>query len=263
MKSALKPLIGLLILFSAVQLYAQEKQPIRIKVGTYNVGHFNQGNTGGFQGRHFRAEAQKWRAWVGSQSLDVLVVNEWNKGFDKDSTLNAEEEILKPYYNHRYFGQAHTWIFNGIASHYKLKNIRQKNWFGEYYALVGDLVIDGTTVTVLSTHMPWQQQWHRESLELLIKELRNYEYFICMGDINALDEEQLRFMSEGFNIANGGYQGWFLTAPSGKLNGKKDGLNIDNIITSKNIKIMNISAPYTGLNDQDHLPVIADIIITR
>ncbi|MCK3685134.1 hypothetical protein [Maribellus sp. YY47] len=44
-----------------------------------------------------------------------------------------------------------------------------------------------------------------------------------------------------------------------------DGINthIDNIITSKNIKIMNISAPYTGLNDYDHLPIIADIIITE
>ncbi|WP_282189226.1 hypothetical protein [Maribellus sp. YY47] len=32
-----------------------------------------------------------------------------------------------------------------------------------------------------------------------------------MGDINALDEEQLRFQEAGFNIANGGYLGWFTT----------------------------------------------------
>lgn len=263
MKLVIKPVVFLWAVFFATQSIAQGKLPIKLKIGTYNVGHFNQGATGGFQGRHFKAEAMKWRAWVGSQSLDILAVNEWNRGFDKDSTLQADEEILKPFYNHLYFGQAHTWIFNGIASHYELKNIRQKNWFGEYYALIGDLVIDGTTITVLSTHMPWQAQWHKESLDLLVNELKNYKYFICMGDINALDEEQLRFVSEGFNIANGGAQGWFLTAPSGKLNGKKDGWHIDNIITSKNIKIMNVSAPFTGLNDQDHLPVTAEVIITR
>lgn len=263
MNIVLKSAVLSLVTFFSIQVCAQEKLPIRLKVGTYNIGHFNQGSTGGFQGRHFHAEAQKWRTWVGEQSLDILAVQEWNKGFEKDSTLNAEEFILKPYYNHRYFGKQNTWIFNGLASHYKLTNIRQKDWFGEYYALIGDLVIDGTTVTVISTHMPWQAQWHKPSLELLIKELKNYPYFICLGDINALDEEQLQFMSEGFNIANGGHQGWFLTAPSGKLNGKKDGLHIDNIITSRNIKIMNVSAPFTGLNDQDHLPVIADLIITR
>ena len=34
-----------------------------------------------------------------------------------------------------------------------------------------------------------------------------------MGDMNALDATQLRFVEEGFNIANGGYQGFFVTAP--------------------------------------------------
>ena len=38
--------------------------------------------------------------------------------------------------------------------------------------------------------------------------------------------------------------------------------HIDNIITSENIKIMNINAPLSYLNDFDHLPIIADLIIT-
>jgi endonuclease/exonuclease/phosphatase family metal-dependent hydrolase len=99
-----------------------------------------------------------------------------------------------------------------------------------------------------------------------LKELKKYEYFICLGDINASDEEQLRFQKAGFNIANGGYLGWFTTSSgSVKMQRMKDDANchIDNIITSKNIKIMNVSAPYTGLNDYDHLPVITDIIITE
>jgi hypothetical protein len=73
-------------------------------VATYNVCHFNQGSLGGFQGRHAEAEMLKWREWVGSQSLDILGVNEWNKNFDKDSVFNAEEKILKVFYNNVYFG---------------------------------------------------------------------------------------------------------------------------------------------------------------
>jgi len=45
------------------------------------------------------------------------------------------------------------------------------------------------------------------------------------------------------------------------MSGRID-VNIDNIVTSENIKIMKVEAPNTGLNDLDHLPVIAEIIIS-
>ncbi len=102
-----------LVAILPLSISAQEL-PIRLKVGTYNVGHFNQGNIGGFQGGQPAAEVMRWRAWIGSQSLDILGVNEWNKGFDKDSTLNAEEQILKPFYNNIYMGDRRTWIYNGM-----------------------------------------------------------------------------------------------------------------------------------------------------
>jgi endonuclease/exonuclease/phosphatase family metal-dependent hydrolase len=114
-------------------------------------------------------------------------------------------------------------------------------------------------------HIPWSKEGHAPALDSLMADLKKYEYFICFGDTNAKDAEILRFQDAGFNIANGGYLGWFATAASG-LNQSlmKDGpdKHIDNIITSKNIKIMNVSAPHTGLNDLDHLPIIADVIIT-
>ncbi len=82
--------------------------------------------------------------------------------------------------------------------------------------------------------------------------------------MNAHDENQQLFVKAGFNMANGGDMGWFATASasssaSGYV-GKSD-VNIDNIITSSNIRIMNVRAPKTGLNDLDHLPVLADLIV--
>jgi len=176
------------------------------------------------------------------------------------------KEVLKPYYAQVYLGKENRWIFNGIATNYTLQNIRQKNWDGDYYAVLGDLIVGGKTITIISTHIPWQKAWHEQSLQALIDELRQYEYFICMGDMNAFDTVQRKFTDAGFNMANGGSMGWFATAGgtvrSEGRNGDVPNTSIDNIVTSTNIKIFNVSAPKTGLNDLDHLPVVADVVIT-
>lgn len=267
-----KKRIYLTIVFLIVSKYLLQGQvgsfePLRLKVGTYNIGHFNQGRLGGFQGSGniVEAELNNWKYWIGQQSLDIIGLNEWNEYFDKDSLYNASESILKPFYNHIYFGKENTWIYNGIATNHKLDNIQQIDWHGEYYALVGELEIGGKLIHVISTHIPWQKEWHTESLQSLISLLETYNYFICMGDMNAPDKNQLKFLEKGFNMANGGNMGWFSTASgSSSRTGYKGSanVNIDNIITSSNIKIMNVQVPKTGLNDLDHLPIIADIIIT-
>ncbi len=137
-------LLALLVLSSFVSAQGQttDNLPLRLKVGTYNVGHFNQGRLGGFQWTDkpttVTAELNNWRKWIGEQSLDILGVNEWNRYFDKDSTYKAEDELLAPYYSNVYFGDENTWIYNGIATNYKLENIRQETSHGDYYAVMGD-----------------------------------------------------------------------------------------------------------------------------
>lgn len=273
-------LIGLSLTFSvAVYGQAPEKAPLRLKVATFNVGHFNQGMKDGLEvrgkaeypnkksvtGPYIQEEMLSWRSWIGQQALDFFAVEEWNRYFDQDSTYIAQDELLKPYYNNIYFGDHHTWIYNGIATNYHLTNLRQKYWYQDYYALMGDLKVGNRTITFISTHIPWTKEGHGPALDSLIEELKKYDYFICCGDMNASDSDQLLFQKAGFNIANGGYQGWFPTA-AGSLRryGMIDGpdRHIDQIVTSSNIKIMNISAPHTGLNDMDHLPLIADLIVT-
>ena len=241
--------------------------PLKLRVGSYNVGHFNQGRLGGYQGsgHHLQVEMANWREWIGKQSMDIFALVEWNKHFDKDSTILAQDELLKPFYSNIYLGDQKRWIYNGIATNYHLTNLRQKYWSGDYYALIADLKIGKKTITIMTTHLPWQKDSHVPGLDSMIKEMKKYEYLICLGDMNASDKEQLHFKTEGFNIANGGSQGWFSTGPGrNRVAGRREGpdTNIDNIITSKNIKIMNVSAPFTGLNDLDHLPIMADLVIT-
>lgn len=257
--------ISVLSLLSVVcaMLVAQttDNQPLKLRVGTYNVGHFNQGKLGGYQGRNSGEELQRWKDWISEQSLDIFITNEWNSNFDKDSIYDATKELLEPLYKYNYFGKENRWIFNGISTNYKLQNIRQIDWFKDYYAIIGDLVIGNKTITVMSTHIPWQVEGHLPAMEAMIKEMQKYEYIICMGDMNATDQVQMKFVEAGFNMANGGYQSFMCTAPYGKALGKPH-YNIDNIVTSKNIKILNASAPISGLTSLDHSPVLADIIIT-
>lgn len=256
-----------------------DKASLKLRVGTFNVGHFNQGMKGGLEirgkaaypdnkavtGKYVLGQMLGWRKWIGEQSLDIFAMEEWNYYFDQDSTFKATDELLKPYYNQIYFGDQHTWIYNGIATNYHLTNVRQKYWSDDYYALIADLKIGQTTITFISTHIPWQKKTHAPGMQGLLQELKKYPYFICCGDMNASDADQLLFKKAGYNIANGGNMGWFATAPGDLARkGMVDGpdKHIDQIVTSPNIKIMHVSAPHTGLNDEDHLPILADLVVT-
>jgi endonuclease/exonuclease/phosphatase family metal-dependent hydrolase len=246
-----KLLLIIFCLFAFSTAYCQSTTTL--KIGTYNVGHFNCGKLGGYQGNDANKQLKKWKKWIKKQKLDIMSVNEWNYYFDKDSTIKATEKLLDPIYKSVNFGPLHKWIYNGIATNYKVENIRCVTWLHkEYYAVIGDIKFGDKTLTVISTHIPWQKDTHGKSLEDLITEMKKYEYIICMGDMNALDEEQLNFQKAGFNIANGGAQGFVRTVDELK---KKHDISIDNIITSKNIHIYNVTAPKSGLSNGDHNPI--------
>jgi endonuclease/exonuclease/phosphatase family metal-dependent hydrolase len=250
--------------FTVLTAQTKDKLPLRLYIGTYNVGHFNQGKVGGYQGDEVKEELMRWKNWIGAQKFDIFVVNEWNNCFDKDSVYDAKKELLKPFFENLYFGKTFKYINNGICTNFELTNIRTVTWSRhDYYAILGDWKVGGITVTIMSTHVPWQEEHHEPSFAMQLEEMKKYKYLICCGDMNASDKNQLRFTEAGFNAAQGDREGWHCTAAGGRERGRTHNLNIDNIVTTKNIRIMNISAPETGLNDHDHFPLTADLIITR
>ncbi len=249
--------------FSCLSAQTTNGLPLKVRVGTFNVGHFNQGALGGYQGSDPQEAAQRWRAWIAQQSLDIFCVNEWDYYFDKAGTMDATALLLNPSYTNVIFGKKNTWIYNGIATNFKLSNIRQVVLtHTDYYAVLADWQVGNTVITLMSVHVPWQDCCHDTSIDALITELKKHSYVICCGDLNAPDRDVLKIKAAGFNVANGGDEGWFCTSAS-RCSTTTTNVHIDNIITSVNMKISNVAAPYTGLNDQDHLPVMADVEITE
>jgi endonuclease/exonuclease/phosphatase family metal-dependent hydrolase len=233
----------------------------KMHIGTYNVGHFNNGDLGGYQGDDPDVQLSKWNSWISQQKFDIFAVEEWNLYFDKNKTIDAKTDLLASNFKNVYFGPLHTWIYNGIATNYTVDkvSVRYVSWDEDYYALIEEMNIDGHVLTVMSTHIPWKTATHTTALNKLISEMKKYDNLICLGDMNALDSEQLNFVTEGFNIANGGDEGFFKTVNDSS---KTSDYSIDNIVTSSNIKITNVSAPVSGLSDNDHNPLEADVEIT-
>lgn len=132
MKSHIFLLLAFVLHHVTAMAQTPDGTPLKLRVATFNVGHFNQGVAGGLEvrgeavygkegkQRYAQMEMLAWRDWISRQSLDIIGVQEWNTYFDADSTVHAEEELLKPFYKNVYFGDGHKWIFNGIATNYTL-----------------------------------------------------------------------------------------------------------------------------------------------
>lgn len=242
-------------------LATDDTNTLTLRVGTYNVGHFNQGKLGGYQGTDVREALQRWQKWTRDQKFDIFLIQEWNRFFDKDGKISAADEILKPLYSSITFGQENTYIYNGVATNFKTSNFRQVPLTHKsYYITQVDWEWNGKTIVLMSVHVPWQKDSHASSITALIEELKKHEYFICAGDLNAPDADVLKIRDAGFRVANGGDEGWHCTSAK-RFGTSEPNQNIDNIVTSSNITIRKVEAPHPGLNDEDHFPLTAELVI--
>ncbi len=247
------------VLLSLCSCTQNAPKEIVLKACAFNTGHFNQGELGGYQGRNVLDTLSIWKDWVCKQGCDIFFLQEWNMYFDKDSAYNAQREILDPYYKNILWGDNNTYIHNGICTNLPLENKRIEHLSTDYYALVADVEIADQKVSLISVHLNWQEEHHMNDLNQFIEFLSGFDSFIAGGDMNASQAEQLLFKQAGFNIANGGDAGFICTWPMGAV--KATNYCIDNIVTSTNIEIRHPHSVITNVNDQDHFPILAEIVI--
>ena len=123
---------------------------------------------------------------------------------------------------------------------------------------------DGKKVSVYGVHLSYESVEIRDKQrEQLIEMLDNDEndYFVVVGDFNAdqgTSELNEFVTSDKYNLANGADGVWHDTFPIGDDENMKT-YAIDNIITSSNIEIENVTYEKTDLSD--HTMLYADLIL--
>lgn len=236
---------------------------VAIKIMSYNVGKFSYGIGNGYADSDTLSEKIKTtKRFFGGISADIIGLQEKKNGFDANNTVDSNIEIfnyLYPYVESRDLSTL-AWDVPEIRSKYRISNGGcSKLSTGRNY-IYGTVDIYGQNIYLLNVHLdPFSPENRNTERAEILSLLSDKEYFILMGDFNALsgaDEFKL-FKDAGYNVANSGYFGDFQTTTT-------EGQCIDNIITSSRIKIENVYVPDYAYKmcSSDHYPIIADVLIS-
>lgn len=230
--------------------------PVHIKCCSYNVGHYNGGSEPTAQ-TDWADVIQKYRAFFSNLNADILAIAEEQTAYG--AVFNADNEIYKYLYPYR----ANVTDWTCIKSRFELfgSGTGAFNATGRKYKYA--YIKAGTrTIFVMVLHFYKNMSGREDEYQELLDMLEQHEYFIVMGDFNAGTgdqggpEEYESLTDEGYQIANGGYLGWFNTYIN------TNDRYLDNIVTSPNIVIANCYVADDGSHlTSDHLPFVADLVV--
>ncbi len=217
-----------------------------IAVGTYNV---KSGSQAMLQGRIVKNEL-----------TDILGLQEVKKSAAGDQTLSYKTRNMQ----NTSFGQALKYSNGGgygvgLVSRYKLNSVKvyklPSDGYEQRVLQRAEVTIGGKKVSVYNTHLSWNSAAVREKqfkeISRIMKEDKT-AYKILMGDFNAKYPE---FVALGnYEVINKP------TTPYYNYQGKEIPYNeIDNIIVTKNIKVVNTRI--VDVSYSDHKPIFAYLVL--
>lgn len=245
------------------------REPVALKTCSFNVGLWTDGKSSNarIDDANVKAESIKLRRFLGNENFDFLLCEEATHEFDKSYKINAYEYCFKNNLSYGWTtsdsnvsGPVRQFLLTGK---YELKNVTYHNYENAstrgYVTFTSEFM--GREITFINCHLSSgysaDDEMRAKERAELIKVLKNCEYGILMGDFNARSIDDFNDFSE-FNIANHGYYGDFETWPAAKESDSNwpNGC-IDNIITTKSIKIINVLMGEIAMSD--HKPLIAEI----
>ena len=263
---------------------------IKLKVGTYNIGHFNYGSSDyfGIRTDEYDVKLHNWREFFCKMQFDIFNINEYVPYIDYlaradalTGTKKTTSYVLKPQF--MYFDS--TMDTNRkdavVVSKYPLSNAAEYVLNGlsgktTGYCKYHTVTIDASHVIgVYGIQMPYQSAFDQaedseesvanreailDSLSTVIAN-HNDSYKIIMGDVNTASDDDfpnvLSFCSDNNLVpCNGGFLDWMRTY-------NNHNVCLDNILVSNNIHICDFNSHiewYYGLSS-DHLAVSAEIIL--
>lgn len=238
----------------------QEK---RIRVATMNYGLWNDGVTKYAEDEKAAAVLECWKQMLADHNADMIAGQEYLPFFDRSNKMPADEclfSFLYPYQYSTTTGHGKNLVSATVFTDFAVRSFStDKN---RQYTKA-HTVIHGTRVCVLNAHCSLEPDFtvHRQTeFEELLRVMREEEHVILMGDFNAYSVSEFAlFQKAGYRIANGGEFGTFDTWTNFDKPSSWKNKAIDNIIVSRDIRILNVSVDRRDLSD--HSMLIADLVL--
>lgn len=245
------------------------RHPLLLKVGSFNVGIWTDGKSSNARvdPANVKAEGIKLRRFLGNTNFDFLLCEEATHEFDKDYKIDAYEYCFKnnlPFYwktksSTEGSPQVRQFLLTGK---YELINVTYHDY--ECKSTRGYVTfecnISGRNITFIVCHLSLESSSdgiRQQEMEELANILKKCEYGVLCGDFNAFSIDEFTTHFSEFNLSNHGYYGDFNTWP---VQGWESWNHcLDNIITTKSIKITNVLMGEIAMSD--HKPLIAEIEI--
>ena len=245
------------------------RNPLLLKVGSFNVGLWTDGESSNARvdPANVKEESIKLRRFLGNTNFDFLLCEEATHEFDKDYKIDAYEYCFKnnlPFYwktksSTEGSPQVRQFLLTGK---YELINVTYHDYECESTRgyVTFECNISGRNITFIVCHLSLESSSdgiRQQEMEELANILKKCEYGVLCGDFNAFSIDEFTTHFSEFNLSNHGYYGDFNTWP---VTGWESWNHcLDNIITTKSIKITNVLMGEIAMSD--HKPLIAEIEI--
>lgn len=234
-----------------------QNAPVKIKFGTWNIGHFSMGtSTGTTIAPEDKASKQlAFREFLNSLNLDVLGVCEDDPIFCTDGTRS--DVAIYPLFNRISEGTKHGYNCNSFY-HNLGEPINDEFFFYTDASQVRylhelEFVIKGKRVVFAETHLDLIEADRTSEINELIARYSDYDYVVIAGDFNTSNEdvEFQPLLNAGYKLALMDYMPKIATRP-------ESGLCIDNVVT-KGFAIANVVVHDDVDTLSDHLLVSCDL----
>ena len=234
-----------------------------IKIGTWNVGIFNDGTTKPTT-EEAPAQIVKLLKTVGEMNADVLCTQEWVDAVDASNTISSLNLVSFKYDNKTNVDA------NKCYSKFEILSSETITFTSGSGRSCRSFTIDfhGKELTIIDYHADIAldpSTYRTADAAQLIAYMKTKDYCILTGDFNAAsDNEYDAYTSNGFTLCNGGTFGWFDTWPvienmPSDWSTTWPSTHLDNIIVSNNISVQYVETVKSGISDHAPLTVILRI----
>ena len=244
--------------------------PRKIRVVSYNIGHFSGGSSknSSITSSNYESKLALYKATVSQLGADVMGLCEYSEifGTNTNNQQVKAKDVLFGSFIPTIIGEQSNYSCNAIFTKTVVDNVTSQQYecnqdavithtslieAKDYYFIESDLYVHGERVRLVMTHLAFDSNYpgvlQGNQINELITRYASEERVILMGDWNVSEfSEFSAFTNAGYSLAN---DGTFLT-----YNGTRA---LDNIV----VKGLRISNPgmITTTGQSDHYPFYCDV----